>query len=305
MDKLDHYFSRARSLTLVTARNPAFREFYEAPGERRAKVDAGGRAVRQANEALAYLEELFAGQHRRGVLHRPQRPRERARREGRDRAAEGALRRRDAAPSSSPASPLRPGEVYQAQPVHLARHERVGDRERRRRSRCDGRTPAIVHFEVTLESFRQRGRGERAGDFDIAIVEAKTGKVIVDSRYPQPAGAKSQAGAALPTSRFARIASIAGQGLRRQRTIDDRRQAERVQAPRAGAEQRERLGRRGQRDEPAAPARASFGLLELAMAAAALAAAGLRGHELPHLAGAAARRRAHRRAHRPAATAAA
>ena len=58
-EKLEHYFSRARSLTLVTARNPAFREFYEARGSRRAKVAAGGRAVTQANEALAYLQELF------------------------------------------------------------------------------------------------------------------------------------------------------------------------------------------------------------------------------------------------------
>ena len=34
-EKIEHYFSRARSLTQVTARNPAFREFYEQPGSRR------------------------------------------------------------------------------------------------------------------------------------------------------------------------------------------------------------------------------------------------------------------------------
>ena len=40
---LEDYFSRARSIDLLTASNPAFGHFYELPGDRAAKVRAGGR----------------------------------------------------------------------------------------------------------------------------------------------------------------------------------------------------------------------------------------------------------------------
>ena len=60
-DALDHYFARARSLTLVTAANPAFREFYEAPGDRREKVVGNTLFIRDAKGALSYLEQLFPG----------------------------------------------------------------------------------------------------------------------------------------------------------------------------------------------------------------------------------------------------
>ena len=46
-----------------------------------------------------------------------------------------------------------------------------------------GATPAIVHFEIRLESFREEA-AESDGGYDISIVEATTGKVIADSRYP-------------------------------------------------------------------------------------------------------------------------
>ena len=46
----------------------------------------------------------------------------------------------------------------------------------------------IVHYEITVESFRRQAAA-LAGRFDVAIVEAGTGKVVVDSRYPQVRGA--------------------------------------------------------------------------------------------------------------------
>ncbi|HEX2291369.1 MAG TPA: hypothetical protein VHH53_14525, partial [Pseudonocardiaceae bacterium] len=56
---LEDYFSRARSIDLLTAKNPAFRHFYRMPGDRTAKIRAGGPVLDQANEALGNLEELF------------------------------------------------------------------------------------------------------------------------------------------------------------------------------------------------------------------------------------------------------
>ena len=56
---LEDYFARARSIDLLTANNPAFRHFYRTPGDRAAKIRAGGPVLDEANEALGYLEELF------------------------------------------------------------------------------------------------------------------------------------------------------------------------------------------------------------------------------------------------------
>src|SRR5215210_1582273 len=59
--KLENYFARARSLTQITANNPAFRKFYEQRAERADKVFSGGRVVKETQQALSYLEELFPG----------------------------------------------------------------------------------------------------------------------------------------------------------------------------------------------------------------------------------------------------
>ena len=56
---LEDYFSRARSIDLLTASNPAFGHFYELPGDRAAKTRAGGRVLDEVNQALGRLEELF------------------------------------------------------------------------------------------------------------------------------------------------------------------------------------------------------------------------------------------------------
>src|SRR5215211_7884269 len=56
---LEDYFSRARSIDLLTASNPAFGHFYELPGDRAAKARAGGQVLDEVNQALGRLEELF------------------------------------------------------------------------------------------------------------------------------------------------------------------------------------------------------------------------------------------------------
>jgi hypothetical protein len=73
---LEDYFSRARSIDLLTANNPTFQDFYELPGSRAAKVRRGGPVLDEANQALGYLEELFPDSIGRPA-HRPRRPRDR------------------------------------------------------------------------------------------------------------------------------------------------------------------------------------------------------------------------------------
>jgi hypothetical protein len=52
----------------------------------------------------------------------------------------------------------------------------------------DGSKRAIVHFEVTIESFRRVAAG-LSSQFDVAVVEAGSGRVVIDSRRPQAVGA--------------------------------------------------------------------------------------------------------------------
>jgi hypothetical protein len=52
----------------------------------------------------------------------------------------------------------------------------------------DGSKRAIVHFEVTIESFRKVA-ATLSHQFDIAVVDARTGQVVIDSRRPQQVGA--------------------------------------------------------------------------------------------------------------------
>ena len=91
-------------------------------------------------------------------------------------------------PFFDPTFALNAGEVFQAKPyVSPDTHEWV----------ISNSTPvpatgspaaAIVHFEITLESFR-RTAAATAGDDTVIIVDADTGAVVVDSRVPQRVGA--------------------------------------------------------------------------------------------------------------------
>src|SRR4051812_28544675 len=56
---LQAYFARARSIALVMSQNPAFADFYDAPGTRVVKLKRQGRPLQRSNDALGYLETLY------------------------------------------------------------------------------------------------------------------------------------------------------------------------------------------------------------------------------------------------------
>src|SRR4051812_33139198 len=56
---LDAYFTRARSLTLLTAHGSEFRRFYAEPGEHDRRVRRGGATLDAVNASLAYLQQVY------------------------------------------------------------------------------------------------------------------------------------------------------------------------------------------------------------------------------------------------------
>jgi diguanylate cyclase (GGDEF)-like protein len=185
--QLEEYFARARTINLITAQNPSFRTFYAGGGTRVSRVKARGPAIRQAENALAYLERLYptsigeacfidrgGAENARYVM-------------GRKAPFADLSPDESGNPFFAPTFALPAGHVYQARPyVSPDTHEWV----------ISNSTPvpgtgypavAIVHFEVTVDSFR-RAAAEVAGEADLAIVDARTGRVIVDSRSAQRRG---------------------------------------------------------------------------------------------------------------------
>jgi diguanylate cyclase (GGDEF)-like protein len=188
-DTLSNYFERARSIVLLTAHNPVFRNFYLKPGRRLAKVRAQGHAVAGANAALAYLERLYPDSIGEACFI-DEGGAENAR------AVRGELASLDElspdetkAPFFEPTFALDPGEVYQARPyVSPDTHEWVISNSTLV-PMPDDSEPAIVHFEVTMESFRRAAAQAASEDIAVVIVEAETGGVVIDSSHPQRMGA--------------------------------------------------------------------------------------------------------------------
>jgi diguanylate cyclase (GGDEF)-like protein len=209
-EKLDNYFNRARSLTLVTAHNPAYREFYDLEGSRAEKILAGGPVVREAERGLAYLEELFPGAIGEACfIDRSGAENARAVK-GRVEGFKNLSLEEAKAPFFKPTFALKPGEVYQAKP-YLSPDTNEWVVSNSTPLPAKGGTRAILHFEVTIESFR-REAADASDRFDIAIVEANSGQVIADTRFAQAAGQESTLGRPQDL-RFTRFFSTLGRAF--------------------------------------------------------------------------------------------
>jgi diguanylate cyclase (GGDEF)-like protein len=185
---LEDYFARARSIDLLTANNPAFRHFYRTPGARATKIRAGGPVLDEANEALGYLERLFPTSIGEACFIDRAGP-EIARMVRGVRATPKDLSPDESgAPFFGPTFALRHGQVYQARPYVSPDTKEWVISNSTLMPTADRSKQAIVHFEVTIESFRKVAAS--LGDkFDITVVDARTGQVIIDSRRPQQVGA--------------------------------------------------------------------------------------------------------------------
>src|SRR4051794_19978296 len=150
---LQAYFDRARAVNLLTAHNPGFREYYRQGGG----PTGGGRShhvhLNNANEALAFLEQLYPDSIGEACFIDAGGA-ENARVVRGIRATLDQLSRDESRnPFFRPTFSIRPGQVYQARPyVSPDTHEWVVSNSTLLPT---AGKRAIVHFEVTVESFRR------------------------------------------------------------------------------------------------------------------------------------------------------
>jgi diguanylate cyclase (GGDEF)-like protein len=177
---LESYFARSRALTTILSLNPAFGHFYSDPGSREAKVAARTQSMREAEQALASLERLFPGSIGEACFIDRTGP-ENAR------AVSGQIAPlSDLSPDETGASffeptfALPPGTVYQSKPYKSPDTHDIVVANATPIPSVDGRKPAIVHFEISLASFRAAS-AFRSRDTEMAIVDATTGRVLLGS----------------------------------------------------------------------------------------------------------------------------
>jgi diguanylate cyclase (GGDEF)-like protein/putative nucleotidyltransferase with HDIG domain len=178
---LGDYFERARTAIQVTAQNPDFEAFYDAPGRRAEKVFGQIPALRRASDALAFLGTLYGDAigsadfiDKTGV--------ELARVVGGEASPPGELSPdRSGTAFFRPTLELIPGGVYQSKPyISQATHRWVISNSTMIPS---GR--GMVHFEVALESFRSSAATAAGEDIAIQVIEGDSGSAVMDSRRTQ------------------------------------------------------------------------------------------------------------------------
>jgi len=179
---LEQYFDRARSILLVSAQSPAFRDFYSAPGSREAKIAAGGPLVDDVAAALSYLETLYPGDVLDEVCFIDQTGKENARVVGAHMAEPTELSTDESSNLFfSPTLRTTPTEVFQAAP-YISPDTDQWVISNSTTVVVGGVPQAVLHFEVGLDSFRFALRG--AGPNHTMIVDADSGAVILDVDKP-------------------------------------------------------------------------------------------------------------------------
>ena len=83
-------------------------------------------------------------------------------------------------PFFKPTFALRQGQVYQARPYVSPDTQEWVISNSTLLPTSDGSKPAIVHFEVTIESFRAVA-ASLSKRFDIMVVDGRAGAVVIDS----------------------------------------------------------------------------------------------------------------------------
>ncbi len=190
-DVVSAYFERARAINLLLAQNPAFSDFYAAPGSTGEKIAAGGPEVQRVNTALAYLQTLYPDRIGEACFIDAGGP-EVARVTHGFAAFPPQLSPDESGnPFFRPTMEMPVGQVHQSRP-YLSPDTGEWVISNSTLVPTPSRRPAIVHFEVALDSFRAHPDAEhQEGDHEdvVSIVDSSTGAILVDSRTPMPAGA--------------------------------------------------------------------------------------------------------------------
>jgi diguanylate cyclase (GGDEF)-like protein len=183
---LDAYFARSSSIILLTAHNPAFRQFYEQPGARDDRVRRGSPILDAAYESLAYLEELYPNSIGEACFIDAS-GFENVRTVRGERATYEDLSDESKNPFFAPSFALQPGQVHQAKPYVSPDTDEWVVANSTLVPMAGKSKPAFVHFEVTIESFRREANS--GADGTVLVIDAETGGVLVNSSHPQRVGA--------------------------------------------------------------------------------------------------------------------
>src|SRR4051794_16051552 len=181
------YFARASSIILLTAHSSDFARFYAEPGSRGQRVRHGGPTVDAINNALGYLEQLYPDRIGEACFIDASGA-ENARTVRGERASYADLSPDETKnPFFAPTFALSKNQVYQAKPYVSPDTDEWVISNSTLVPMPDGSKPGIVHFEVTLDSFRCEAitRSDRT----VLVVDADTGQVVIDSTRPQEIGA--------------------------------------------------------------------------------------------------------------------
>jgi GGDEF domain-containing protein len=202
---LDNYFARAQSIVLLTANSPAFANVLAEPGSRRQKVRRQSRNIAEATHQLGYLQRLYPSSIGEACLID-------ASGEELARVVRGKIARpgdlsteEEQAPFFAPAFALRPGQTHQTRPYVSPDTNEWVVANATLIPQPDGRKRAIVHFEVTIESFR-RAMG-RTAESELRVVDGRNGRVVIDAQHAQRIGARL---GATNDRRFVALARTAG-----------------------------------------------------------------------------------------------
>ena len=184
---LNAYFARARSIILLTAHSSEFRQFYAEAGDRDQRVRRGGPTLDAVNDSLGYLEQLYPDRIGEACFIDASGA-ENARTVRGERAAYADLSPdEDKQPFFAPSFALGPNQVYQAKPYVSPDTDEWVIANSTLVPMPDGSKPAIVHFEVTIDSFRREAIAR--SDRTVLVVDADTGQVVINSVRPQLIGA--------------------------------------------------------------------------------------------------------------------
>ncbi len=185
---IEEYFGRARSIMLIAAQNPAFGDVGRDPNGVGPIPESTTKTASDVRAALEYFHTLYPDSIGEVCLI------DRAGFE-RARVVKGVQ-----APSSSlapdetgssfflPTVAMRSGEVFQAAPYESNdTHEWVISNSTPL-ANSGGTTMAILHFEVSVESFRRLLAVGSHGE-DVQLIDVQTGRVVADADTPQLLGA--------------------------------------------------------------------------------------------------------------------
>jgi diguanylate cyclase (GGDEF)-like protein len=184
---LNAYFARASSIILLTAHSSEFRRFYAEPGDRDQRVRRGGPTLDAVNGSLGYLSQLYPDRIGEACFIDASGS-ENARTVHGERAAYADLSPDEAKqPFFAPTFALTPNHVYQAKPYESPDTNDWVIANSTPVVMPDGSKPAIVHFEVTVDSFRREAIAR--SDRTVLVVDGDTGQVVINSMRPQQIGA--------------------------------------------------------------------------------------------------------------------